>query len=382
MEQHRETAIEAEVRQRTDFSPLVRGGSAFCIHTIDRSQSGRIRIVPTGFGRVMGLLFFFIAAAACLPAILARDAMLLVIPLIFSLFGVVFAVWIFRKRALFDLTHGHFVRGKTSIPFARIVALQVVKEICRTKNSSFASWELNLVLDDASRINVFDHGDRKRFDADLAILAEALGKPVWEKKSPSPPAEPGPIVLGLIGVAFLALPALFFMMTTGMPLIRRAESRHWIAVPATVTESQLVTSRGSKGRRLYRIEITARYEWQGKEYDCDRYDFFRSEMSSSTGAGEMRRIVKEHPVGSKCECLVDPGNPAEAVMSREVPIGSVVLAALFTLVFEALGIGLLVAAIRKKRKPAAPRKKRRAGSAAMPRLRADGSADTGSGEQE
>ena len=383
MEKHRETAIEAAIRERTDFSPLVRGGSSSCIHTLDRSGNGRIRVVPTGFGRFMGLLFFIIAAASSLPAILARQGILLVMPLIFSLFGIVFAVWIFRKRAVFDLTRGCFVRGKTTIPFARIVALQVVKEICRTKNSSFPSWELNLVLDDASRINVFDHGNRKRFDADLAILAEALGKPVWEKKSPSPPAEPGPIVLGLIGVALATGASLIFMLTTGFPLMQAAESRHWIAVPATVTESQLVTTRGSKGRRLYRIEITARYEWQGKEYECDRYDFFRSEMSSNFGSGEMRRIVKEHPVGRKCECLVDPENPAVAVMSREVPIWSVVLAALATLLFEALGIGLLVAAIRKKRKPAATGKNRRGSPAAsMPHLRDDGSVETGTTEKD
>ena len=382
MERHRATAVEAEIRQRTDFSPLVRGGNAFCTHTLDRSENGRIRVVPTGFGRVMGLLFFFIAAAACLPAILARQFALLVMPLLFSAVGVFMAVRIFGKRAVFDLTRGRFERGKTSIPFARIVALQVVKETCRTKNSSFPSWELNLVLDDASRINVFDHGNRKRFDADLATLAEALGKPVWDRGNRSAPDGPGRAVMFLISALFLLFPGGLFMLMTGLPLMRAAESRHWIAVPATVTESQLTSLRGSKGRRTYRIDISAQYEWQGERYTCDRYDFFRSGMSTNIGVGEMRRIVAEHPVGRQCECLVDPENPAEAVMSREVPVANVLLTSLFALLFEAVGVGLLIAALRsgKKSSPTAGRKRR--SPTAMPHLRDDGSVDNGSGGED
>ena len=91
-----ETALEADVRQRTDFSPLVRGGCSFCSHTLDRSEPGRIRVVVTGRGRFLGLLFFIVAAAALLPAILTRQAGLLVMPLFFSVFGIVLAVWVFK----------------------------------------------------------------------------------------------------------------------------------------------------------------------------------------------------------------------------------------------------------------------------------------------
>ena len=357
----RETAVEADVRQRTDFSPLVRGGCSFCTHTLDRSEPGRIRVVVTGRGRFLGLLFFIVAAAAILPAILTRQAQLLVMPLLFSVFGIVLAVLVFKKRAVFDLTSGRFVRGKTVIPFARIVALQVVKESCHTKRTTFSSWELNLVLDDTSRINVFDHGNRKRFDADLAILAEALGKPVWDRGDrDSPDASPGRGVLFIIGVLFLLLPGGGFMLMTGLPLMRAAESRHWIAVPATVTESQLYSTRGSKGRRICRIDISAQYEWQGRRYSCDRYDFFRSEEPTGIGIGEMRRIVREHPVGRHCECLVNPENPAEAVMSSDVPVGQVLLCSIFALLCEAIGIGLLIAVARSRKKgaPTADRKKR------------------------
>ena len=357
----RETAVEADVRQRTDFSPLVRGGISFCSHTLDRSESGRLRVVVTGRGRFLGLLFFIIAAAAILPAILTRQFGLLVMPLLFSVFGIFLAVRVFKKRAVFDLTSGRFVRGKIVIPFARIVALQVLKENCHTKHTTFSSWELNLVLDDASRINVFDHGDRKRFDADLAILAEALEKPVWDRGDRySPDASPGRGVLFIIGILFLLLPGGVFMLMTGLPLMRAAESRHWITVPATVTESQLYSTRGSKGRRICSIDISVQYEWLGHRYNCDRYDFFRSEEPTGIGIEEMRRIVREHPVGRQCECLVNPDNPAESVMSSDVPVGQVLLRSILALLCEAIGIGLLIAVARSKKKnsPTADRKKR------------------------
>ena len=118
--------------------------------------------------------------------------------------------------------------------------------------------------------------------------------------------------------------------------------------------------RGSKGRRLCMIDISVQYEWQGRRYNCDRYDFFRSEEPTGIGIDEMRRIVREHPVGRQCECLVNPENPAEAVMSSDVPIGQVLVRSIFALLCEAIGIGLLIAVARgkKKRSPAADRKKR------------------------
>ena len=151
-------------------------------------------------------------------------------------------------------------------------------------------------------------------------------------------------------------------MTEGALVSHRAVISVWprIITISPGTESQLYSTRGSKGRRICRIDITAQYEWQGNRYSCDRYDFFRSEVASDIGIGEMRRIVQEHPVGRQCECLVNPENPAEAVMSSEVPVGQVLLSSLLALFCEAIGIGLLIAGIRskKKRSPTAGRKKR------------------------
>ncbi len=46
--------------------------------------------------------------------------------------------------------------------------------------SSYYSYELNLVLNDGSRINVVDHGNLKRLRSDTQTLSQFLGKPVWD----------------------------------------------------------------------------------------------------------------------------------------------------------------------------------------------------------
>ena len=61
-----------------------------------------------------------------------------------------------------------------------IHALQLISEYCRSDNSSFYSYELNLVLEDGGRINVVDHGDLERLQGDARTLSAFLETPVWD----------------------------------------------------------------------------------------------------------------------------------------------------------------------------------------------------------
>lgn len=64
-----------------------------------------------------------------------------------------------------------------------IEALQVIAETIRTRSKnttrSFTSYELNLVLHDGERLNVMDHGNRKKFAADTELISQFLNLPVW-----------------------------------------------------------------------------------------------------------------------------------------------------------------------------------------------------------
>ena len=67
------------------------------------------------------------------------------------------------------------------VPLGEIHGIQIIKEYCSTKNGGYYSYELNLVLKDASRVNVLDHGNGARLRRDADELAGFLGGvPVWD----------------------------------------------------------------------------------------------------------------------------------------------------------------------------------------------------------
>jgi hypothetical protein len=103
------------------------------------------------------------------------------------LFGLVFATvggWMLRNGTLsivFDRDSGRFRKGrKIDTALGEIHAIQLISENCSDSDSSFYSYELNLVLQDGKRIHVVDHGDKKKLREDAQQLSEFLGKPVWD----------------------------------------------------------------------------------------------------------------------------------------------------------------------------------------------------------
>jgi hypothetical protein len=55
-----------------------------------------------------------------------------------------------------------------------------LSEFVSGSKNSYYSYELNLVLDDGSRINVVDHGNLERLRSDANALSQFLDKPVWD----------------------------------------------------------------------------------------------------------------------------------------------------------------------------------------------------------
>lgn len=61
-----------------------------------------------------------------------------------------------------------------------VQAIQIIKERVKTKNSSYSSYELNLVLKDASRVNVIDHSKLDQIKEDARVIADFIGIPYWD----------------------------------------------------------------------------------------------------------------------------------------------------------------------------------------------------------
>jgi hypothetical protein len=113
--------------------------------------------------------------------------------------GAVFAIvgalmyWFGASPRVFDQARGFFWRGRkepamlgaggrseNSTSLDSIHALQLLTEHVSGNKNSYYSYELNLVLNDGSRVNVVDHGNLERLRSDAQTLSQFLNKPIWD----------------------------------------------------------------------------------------------------------------------------------------------------------------------------------------------------------
>lgn len=104
------------------------------------------------------------------------------------------------------------------------------------------------------------------------------------------------------------------------PALKIWSSANWPKVPCVVESSRVTEHSGSKsGGDTYGIEVIYHYQYQCAAYTGDQYDF--NGKCTSTDSDSKAQIVKLYPAGKKTFCYVNPGNPGEAVMSREFRSG-------------------------------------------------------------
>lgn len=123
----------------------------------------------------------------------------------------------------------------------------------------------------------------------------------------------GKIGLGLFLGFFLLIGLGFGYFMFGRPLLEVWDARDWPTVPCVIQSSSVHESSGDDGS-TYRIEMTFIYDYQGRSYSADRYDFF-SFMHSSGYQGK-KDVVSRYPAGMSTTCYVNPADPTVAVISR------------------------------------------------------------------
>lgn len=189
---------------RESTEPMNGGGSSFRTHRLVQVNPLRIEFRSTIQNILFCLLFILIGAGVAVGfpygAIQSGEPLLETKIIVPAVIGLVFFTlgWVMlfhsQRPLIFDLRRGIFskCRKNVDLPAAstersssgewvslrQVRALQIISEHCRGSDSSFYSYELNLVCDDGHRVNVVDHGDLKQLRRDAGRLAAILGKPL------------------------------------------------------------------------------------------------------------------------------------------------------------------------------------------------------------
>lgn len=210
IKQHIEQAKSAEVvdvahsrfndefSHRVDWTPLKPGGSNFGTHYLVAPESGGrlLMFKPTKGGLAFGLIFLLIGVAMLTfmiwKIVNGQGFELfwvgLFIGLPFTVAGFFLVRWLYKPR-VFDLISRSFYAGFKKpdsrqrdkiTDLNRVKALQLITERVKSSKNRYNSYELNLILDDGSRVAVIDHGNYGQMLLDAEQLAQALHVPLWD----------------------------------------------------------------------------------------------------------------------------------------------------------------------------------------------------------
>jgi len=186
---------------KTEWTPATKGGTNFRTHKLVEIDTARVEFKPAAAAKAFFSLFILIALAmifgiwaegASSPG---TDADIIMPILILGGMVVVGGILLYNgtRPIVFDKGVGYFWKGrktpqdvmdvsslKNCVPLDQIHALQLVSEWVHSGKSSYYSYELNLVLEDARRMTVIDHGNLVRLREDAQKLSEFLEKPIWD----------------------------------------------------------------------------------------------------------------------------------------------------------------------------------------------------------
>lgn len=188
------------VAMKTEWGPLKGGGANFRTHVLKKTDDNRCVFRPAAGYVVFCSVFMAVGLGMSILFVVASHLSRLedFVPI---LFGVIFLavggslLFFGGKPVAFDKESGlawrgwrdprsDFEHGQETIPMLcrldDVHALQIISEFVRGNKSSYTSYELNLVLENGSRLNVVDHGDIARIRKDAAELGVFLEVPVWD----------------------------------------------------------------------------------------------------------------------------------------------------------------------------------------------------------
>lgn len=176
----------------------------------------------------------------------------------------------------------------------------------------------------------------------------------------------------LAASAAFALPftaaAVFVWYMVGLAAVEAWEARDWVKIKADVVSADL-SSRTGRSSTTWRAVGTYRYEFGGRTYESSRLGVGEF-GSGGDNIGDWQEEMASYLRQARDEkrpimAWVNPDDPAQAVVDRDVRWGMMALLLPFAVLFAAIGLGGLyamyrVATVREWKKPAAKKKRGKA----------------------
>ncbi len=151
----------------------------------------------------------------------------------------------------------------------------------------------------------------------LGIIAVWRAKPVESGAVSDRHRGGGNAVLGLRVFA-----SMFILVGGGVgyglfvrPLMKAWTASAWPAVPCEILTSRMSHHTDSDGGSTFSIDVRYRYMVGGTEFTGTAYNF---DTGSSSGREWRANVVASLPKGRRTVCYVNPEDPLDAVLSREV----------------------------------------------------------------
>jgi hypothetical protein len=122
-------------------------------------------------------------------------------------------------------------------------------------------------------------------------------------------------------------------------------ARAWDEVPARILSADLDMNRGDDST-TYRVRATYQYDYGGTSYVSDRVaGGFGSDNIGSFHQEKYAELRPYSETGRPFRCFVNPADPSEALLYRELRWGMLGFQTTFALVFCLVGYGLMFAAV-------------------------------------
>lgn len=115
-------------------------------------------------------------------------------------------------------------------------------------------------------------------------------------------------------------------------------ARGWKEVPCWIENAEMKTSRGSKGGTTHKVEASYRYQYAGRTYHSEEVSFYGG--SDNIGDFQQRTHAQIRAFAGKEQpfrCYVNPAQPEQAVLFRDLRWGLLLLMSVFPLIFPLVG---------------------------------------------